>query len=199
MPQIHTLTDIDEGNKLENLPSNRYLPTNQDCEIAIECSNRLAHKCSILDIVNKSIQYNLNQTNKDKNFENSKLEHMKNMLTLKNGELELIKNDLAEKNSEIRSLETRLKKLLPCNRLLLKQVKIKENSQVNRNIQESLTQQTLTSLNNYIPKESEISNENPSLSHIISEIKNNNIPIKKNETLPVVTLGASEALVNYKY
>ncbi|KAF0506327.1 hypothetical protein F8M41_019141 [Gigaspora margarita] len=47
MPQIHTLTDIDH-------------------EIAIECGNQLAHKCSILDKVNKSIQYDLNRTNKDK-------------------------------------------------------------------------------------------------------------------------------------
>ncbi|CAG8810645.1 13065_t:CDS:2, partial [Gigaspora margarita] len=75
-----------------------------------------------------------------------------------------------------------------------------ENSQVDGDIQESLTQQTLTSLNNNIPKEPEISNENsisPKISpssHIISEIKNNNIPIKEIEALPVVTLGASEAL-----
>ncbi|CAG8632004.1 3987_t:CDS:1, partial [Scutellospora calospora] len=33
------------------------------------------------------------------------------------------------------------------------------NSQVDRDIQESLTQQTLTSLNDNISKESEISNE----------------------------------------
>ncbi|CAG8726920.1 6363_t:CDS:2, partial [Ambispora leptoticha] len=182
------------------------------------------------------------------------------MLTLKNGELELIKNDLAEKNSEIRSLETRLKELLPCNRLSSKQVKIggktneknddnisvmqsppkdldslslakyfvrkprpegsllrnkRENSQVDRDIQESLTQQTLTSLNDNMPKESEISNEKQinneqirsnispkispeSSSHIISKIKNNNIPIREIEALPVVTLGAGEALKNSK-
>ncbi|CAG8801636.1 12543_t:CDS:2, partial [Gigaspora rosea] len=30
-------------------------------------------------------------------------------------------------------------------------------------------------------------------------IKNNNIPIKEIEALPVVTLGAGKALVNYKY
>ncbi|CAG8687738.1 10250_t:CDS:1, partial [Scutellospora calospora] len=34
-----------------------------------------------------------------------------------------------------------------------------ENSQVDRDIQESLTQQTLTSLNDNMPKESEISNK----------------------------------------
>ncbi|CAG8717029.1 1137_t:CDS:1, partial [Ambispora leptoticha] len=167
---------------------------------------------------------------------------MKNILTLKNGELELIKNDLAEKNSEICSLETKLKELLPCNRLSSKQVKIggktdkknndnisviqsppknldslslakyfvhkprpersllrnkTENSQVDRDIQEFLTQQTLASLNGQA--RSSISPKiNPeSLSYIISEIKNNNIPIKEIEALPVVTLGAGEALVNY--
>ncbi|RIB00307.1 hypothetical protein C2G38_2234802 [Gigaspora rosea] len=160
------------------------------------------------------------------------------MLTLKNGELELIKNDLAEKNSEIRSLETRLKELLPCNRLSSEQVKIggktdEKNDDnisvmqsppkdldslflakyfVHRDIQESLTQQTL---NDNMPKESEISNEKQinneqirsnispkispeSSSHIISKIKNNNIPIREIEALPVVTLGAGKALVNYK-
>ena len=92
----------------------------------------------------------------------------------------------------------------------------RENSQVDRDIQESLTQQTLTSLNDNMPKESEISNEKQinneqirsnispkispeSSSHIISKIKNNNIPIREIEALPVVTLGAGEALVNYKY
>ncbi|CAG8708723.1 551_t:CDS:1, partial [Cetraspora pellucida] len=126
---------------------------------------------------------------------NSELECIKNMLTLKNSELELIKNDLAKKNSEICSLETRLKELLPCNRLSSEQVKIRgktdeknnnnisvmqsppkdlnslslakyfvykpktENSQVNKDIQEFLTQQTLTSLNDNMSKESKISNE----------------------------------------
>lgn len=74
-----------------------------------------------------------------------------------------------------------------------------ENSQVDRDIQESLTQQTLTSLNGQA--RSSISPKiNPeSSSYIISEIKNNNIPIKEIEALPVVILGAGEALVNYKY
>ncbi|CAG8614578.1 9651_t:CDS:2, partial [Ambispora gerdemannii] len=106
------------------------------------------------------------------------------MLTLKNGELELIKNDLAEKNSEIHSLEARLKELLSCNRLSSEQVKIRENSQVDKDIQESLIQQTLTSLNNNIPKESEISNEK----------RINNRQARKIEILPVVSLDAGEAL-----
>ncbi|CAG8548407.1 9338_t:CDS:2 [Cetraspora pellucida] len=91
--------------------------------------------------------------------------------------------------------KTRLKELLPCNRLSSEQVKIEgktdeknndnisvmqsspkdlnslslvkyfvhksktENSQVDRDIQESLTQQTLTSLNDNMFKESEISNK----------------------------------------
>ncbi|CAG8495451.1 24580_t:CDS:2, partial [Cetraspora pellucida] len=67
-----------------------------------------------------------------------------------------------------------------------------ENSQIDRDIQESLTQQTLTSLNDNMSKESEISNKNPE--YIISKIKNNNIPIRKIEALPVVILDAGEAL-----
>ncbi|CAG8633641.1 14181_t:CDS:1 [Cetraspora pellucida] len=226
MSRIHTLSDIGEGNKLGDLPSNRYPPSrtelenllnqaNHDYEIAIECGNRLANKCSVLDKDNKRIQQDLNRSNKDKEkvskhiyqlidevkrlyseldtlisqithkdislneykdkihtklkeiktlqskikasktrlsstqkdssmkeseiyylrvelsalnsnlvLKNSELEHMKNMLTLKNDKLELIKNDLAKKNSEIHSLETRLKELLPCNRLSSEQVKI---------------------------------------------------------------------------
>ncbi|CAG8808101.1 21869_t:CDS:2, partial [Gigaspora rosea] len=100
------------------------------------------------------LRVELSALNSNLALKNSELERMKNMLTLKNGELELIKNDLAKKNSEIRSLETRLKELLPCNRLSSEQVKIGENSQVDRDIQESLTQQTLTSLN-----EKQINNE----------------------------------------
>ncbi|CAG8816877.1 3403_t:CDS:2, partial [Gigaspora rosea] len=78
------------------------------------------------------------------------------------------------------SLETRLKELLSCNRLSSEQVKIGD-----RDIQESLTQQTLTSLNRQT--RSSISPKiNPeSSSYIISEIKNNNIPIKEIEALPV--------------
>ncbi|CAG8816595.1 8309_t:CDS:2, partial [Gigaspora rosea] len=183
------------------------------------------------------LRVELSALNSNLASKNSELERMKNMLTLKNGELELIKNDLAEKNSEIRSLETRLKELLPCNRLSSEQVKIggktdEKNDDnisvmqsppkdldslslakyfVHRDIQESLTQQTLTSLNDNMPKESEISNEKQinneqirsnispkispeSSSHIISKIKNNNIPIREIEALPVVTLGAGEAL-----
>ncbi|CAG8785269.1 3803_t:CDS:2, partial [Cetraspora pellucida] len=61
-----------------------------------------------------------------------------------------------------------------------------ENSQVDRDIQESLTQQTLISLNDNMSKESEISNE--------KQINNEQI-----KALPVVTLGTGKALVNYKY
>ncbi|CAJ0849109.1 17255_t:CDS:2 [Entrophospora sp. SA101] len=55
MPRIHTLSDIGEGKKLGDIPSNRYPPSrtelenqlacaNRDREIAIECGNRLANK-----------------------------------------------------------------------------------------------------------------------------------------------------------
>ncbi|CAG8607901.1 1773_t:CDS:2 [Cetraspora pellucida] len=77
MPQIYILSDIGEGNKLDDIPSSRYLPSrtelenqlacaNQDREIAIECGNRFANKCSILDKDNKHIQCNLKQSNNDK-------------------------------------------------------------------------------------------------------------------------------------
>ncbi|RIB04727.1 hypothetical protein C2G38_2221525 [Gigaspora rosea] len=77
MSRIHTLSDIGEGNKLGDLPSNRYPPSrtelenllnqaNQDREIAIECGNRLTHKCSILDKDNKRMQQDLNRSNKGK-------------------------------------------------------------------------------------------------------------------------------------
>ena len=77
MPRIHTLSDIGEGNKLGDLPSNQYPPSqtelenllnqaNYDREIAIEYGNRLAHKCSILDKNNKHMQQDLNRSNKDK-------------------------------------------------------------------------------------------------------------------------------------
>ncbi|RHZ43641.1 hypothetical protein Glove_938g6 [Diversispora epigaea] len=77
MSQIHTLSDIGEGKKLGDMPTNRYpssrtelenqlVCANQDREIAIECGNRLANKCSILDKDNKLIQKDLNQSNKDK-------------------------------------------------------------------------------------------------------------------------------------
>ncbi|RHZ77328.1 hypothetical protein Glove_181g42 [Diversispora epigaea] len=77
MSQIHTLSDIGEGKKLGDMPTNRYpssrtelenqlVCANQDREIAIECGNRLANKCSILDKENKRIQHNLKQFNKDK-------------------------------------------------------------------------------------------------------------------------------------
>ncbi|CAH1767416.1 4817_t:CDS:2, partial [Entrophospora sp. SA101] len=77
MPRIHTLSDIGEGKKLGDIPSNRYPPSrtelenqlacaNRDREIAIECGNRLANKCSVLDKDNKRIQRDLKQSNKDK-------------------------------------------------------------------------------------------------------------------------------------
>ena len=81
MPRIHTLSDINigEGSKLGGIPSNRYPPSrvelenqlacaNRDREIAIECGNRLANKCSVLDKDNnnKHIQRDLKQSNKDK-------------------------------------------------------------------------------------------------------------------------------------
>ncbi|CAG8455092.1 8473_t:CDS:1 [Cetraspora pellucida] len=77
MSRIHTLSDISEGNKLGDLLSNRYPPSrtklenllnqaNHDHEIAIECGNRLAYKCSILDKNNKHMQQDLNRSNKDK-------------------------------------------------------------------------------------------------------------------------------------
>ncbi|RHZ57332.1 hypothetical protein Glove_390g76 [Diversispora epigaea] len=77
MSQIHTLSDIGEGKKLGDMPTNRYpssrtklenqlVCANQDWEIAIKCGNRLANKCSILDKENKRIQHNLKQFNKDK-------------------------------------------------------------------------------------------------------------------------------------
>ncbi|CAG8563593.1 221_t:CDS:2 [Ambispora leptoticha] len=67
MPRIHTLSDIGECKKLGDIPSNRYPPSrtelenqlacaNRDREIAIECGNRLANKCSVLDKDNKRIQ-----------------------------------------------------------------------------------------------------------------------------------------------
>ncbi|CAG8704673.1 381_t:CDS:2, partial [Cetraspora pellucida] len=53
-----------EGSKLGNILSSQYPPSqtelenqlayaNRDREIAIECSNRLANKCSVLDKDNK--------------------------------------------------------------------------------------------------------------------------------------------------
>ncbi|KAF0519125.1 hypothetical protein F8M41_016643 [Gigaspora margarita] len=140
-------------------------------------------------------------------FLKTKIFELDSELFLKINELKQVKDNLAKKNSEIRSLEARLSS---------EQDKIGENSQVDIDIQESLTQQTLTSLNDNTLKESEISNEkqinnrqvqssispkiSPELlSYIISEIKNNNIPIREIKVLPIVTLGASEALVNYKY
>ncbi|CAG8835791.1 30987_t:CDS:1, partial [Gigaspora margarita] len=77
MPRIHTLSDIGEGKKLGDIPFNQYLPSrielenqlacaNRDREIAIECGNRLSNKCSILNKDNKRIQYDLKQSNKDK-------------------------------------------------------------------------------------------------------------------------------------
>ncbi|CAG8738273.1 6452_t:CDS:2, partial [Cetraspora pellucida] len=48
--------------ELENLLNQ----ANHDREIAIECGNRLAHKCSILDKNNKHMQQDLNRSNKDK-------------------------------------------------------------------------------------------------------------------------------------
>ncbi|CAG8849701.1 28105_t:CDS:1, partial [Gigaspora margarita] len=48
--------------ELENLLNQ----ANQDREIAIECGNRLANKCSVLDKDNKRIQRDLKQSNKDK-------------------------------------------------------------------------------------------------------------------------------------
>ncbi|CAG8841581.1 24006_t:CDS:2, partial [Racocetra persica] len=39
---------------------------NRDREIAIECGNRLANKCSVLDKDNKCIQRDLKQSNNDK-------------------------------------------------------------------------------------------------------------------------------------
>ncbi|RHZ85483.1 hypothetical protein Glove_65g139 [Diversispora epigaea] len=77
MSQIHTLSDIGEGKKLGDMPANRYLSSrielenqlvcaNHGREIAIECGNRLVNKCSILDKVNKRIQHDLKQSNKDK-------------------------------------------------------------------------------------------------------------------------------------
>ncbi|CAG8807817.1 3921_t:CDS:2 [Gigaspora margarita] len=77
MSRIHTLSNISEGQKLGDIPSNRYPPSrtelenqlvcaNQDREIAIECGNRLANKCSVLDKDNKRIQRDLKQSNKDK-------------------------------------------------------------------------------------------------------------------------------------
>ena len=86
MSRIHTLSDMPqrgapkgpgEGNKLENLLSNRYPPSqtklekllnqaNHDREIAIKCGNRLAYKYSILDKNNKHMQQDLNRSNKDK-------------------------------------------------------------------------------------------------------------------------------------
>ncbi|CAG8848052.1 10112_t:CDS:2, partial [Gigaspora margarita] len=77
MSRIHTLSDIGEGKKLGDIPSNRYPPSrtelenqlacaNRDREIAIECGNRLVNKCSVLDKDNKRIQHDLKQSNKDK-------------------------------------------------------------------------------------------------------------------------------------
>ncbi|CAG8658586.1 5641_t:CDS:1 [Paraglomus brasilianum] len=77
MPRIHTLSDIGECKKLGDIPSNRYPPSrtelenqlacaNRDREIAIECGNRLANKCSVLDKDNKRIQRDLKQSNNDK-------------------------------------------------------------------------------------------------------------------------------------
>ncbi|CAG8728933.1 10349_t:CDS:2, partial [Gigaspora margarita] len=300
-----------KGNKLGDLLSNRYPPSwtklenllnqaNYDREIAIECGNRLAHKCFILDKNNKHMQQDLNRSNKDKKklskhiyqlinevkqlclkldtltsqitCNNISLNKYKDKIRTKLKEMKAlqykIKNDLSMKKSEINSLRVELSALksnlasknseLEHMKNMLasknKQDKIggktdeknednilviqsppkdldslslakyfvyslgRENSQVDRDIQESLTQQTLTSLNNNISKESEISNEkqingqvqsnispkiSPELSsHIISEIKNNNskasakthIPIREIEALPVVILGASEAL-----
>ncbi|RIB08810.1 hypothetical protein C2G38_2210653 [Gigaspora rosea] len=240
MSRIHTLSDIGEGNKLGDLPSNRYPPSrtelenllnqaNNNHEIAIEyksIGNETIFNPEGLIYERIEIDYlrvELSALNSNLALKNSELERMKNMLTLKNGELELIKNDLAKKNSEIRSLETKLKELLPCNRLSSEQVKIRgktdeknddnisvtqsspkdlnslslakyfvrkpktENSQVDRDIQESLTQQTLTSLN-----EKQINNEQNKPEG--SLLRNNNIPIREIEALPVVTLGAGEAL-----
>ncbi|CAG8802819.1 46032_t:CDS:2 [Gigaspora margarita] len=202
MSQIHTLSDIGKGNKLGDLPSNRYPPSrtelenllnqaNQDCKIAIECGNRLAHKCSILDKNNKHMQQDLYRSNKDKEKLSKHIYQLIDESPPKDlGSLSLAKYFVRKPKTE--------------------------NSQVDRDIQESLTQQTLTNLNDNIPKESEISNEKQinngqvrsnispkispeSSSHIISEIKSNNIPIREIEALPVVALGAGEALVNYKY
>ncbi|CAG8798937.1 17082_t:CDS:2, partial [Gigaspora rosea] len=77
MPRIYTLSDIGEGSKLGDIPSSRYPPSrtelenqlacaNRDREIAIECGNRLANKCSVLDKDNKRIQRDLKQSNNDK-------------------------------------------------------------------------------------------------------------------------------------
>ncbi|RIB15230.1 hypothetical protein C2G38_2143676 [Gigaspora rosea] len=83
MANLHTLNVINagvalvSGNKLGGIPSNRYPPSrtelenqlacaNQDREIAIECGNRLANKCTVLDKDNKRIQRDLNRSNKDK-------------------------------------------------------------------------------------------------------------------------------------
>ncbi|CAG8826089.1 30000_t:CDS:1, partial [Racocetra persica] len=45
---------------------NQLACANQDREIAIECGNQLANKCSVLDKDNKHIQWDLNQSNKEK-------------------------------------------------------------------------------------------------------------------------------------
>ncbi|CAG8679121.1 12731_t:CDS:2, partial [Ambispora gerdemannii] len=54
MPQIHTLSDIGEGKKLGDIPSNRYSHSRMELE------NQLAYKD------NKRMQYDLNQSDKDK-------------------------------------------------------------------------------------------------------------------------------------
>ena len=66
MSWIYTLSDIGEGSKLGDILSSWYPPSrtelenqlacaNRDREIAIECGNRFANKCSVLDKDNKRI------------------------------------------------------------------------------------------------------------------------------------------------
>jgi hypothetical protein len=76
MPQIRTLKDLDNDNKLGDTPANQYPSsrteleeefscTKKDCEVAIYWESQFANSYDSLDRENKCIQDSLNQSKKE--------------------------------------------------------------------------------------------------------------------------------------
>ncbi|CAG8813587.1 12072_t:CDS:2, partial [Gigaspora margarita] len=170
--------------ELENLLSQ----ANQDREIVIECGNRLANKCSVLDKDNKHIQRNLKQSNKDKEklskYAYQLIEEIKRL----SSELD---NELASKINEIEYLSAlclasqKTKDIL--DPVVMGGVEKNTQSEEQSFISNSGDTTESKSLAKYFKSKKKMEAEINDTSLTNRESLTNDISNIKNETLPIIT------------